>query len=491
MLQILVAHSYFLRLDPKQAERAKPYPPLATLQVAATLRRAGHRIALFDAMLALGLDEYVASLEDAAPELVLIYEDNFNFLTKMCLARMRSAACEMTRAAHCRGARVIIGGSDATDDPTPYLRSGADVVLRGEGLAALEQLVARLDARPEISAEELTEGIAGVACLGRDCTVRVSASTFPREAPPPPAAWDLVDMERYRRVWLGAHGFFSLNLAASRGCSFRCAWCAKPIWGNRYLQRDAAEVASEVAHLKRSFAPDHLWFADDIFGFRVDWVAEFAAALHAAGGSVPFTIQTRADLVSERMAATLSDAGCTEAWLGAESGSQEVLDAMNKGVRVEQIFAARSRLAEHRIRVGFFIQLGYPGEQLQDILATRDLITRACPDDVGVSVAYPLPGTKFHELVKAQLGPKTRWQDSNDLAMMFRGTYTSDFYRTVRDLLHAEVHLRRGPDATTPGVGLEHADALASRWDSLIAGESQFRNAADEAFSCAHPGTMT
>ncbi len=475
MLSVLVSHSYFLRLDPKQLERAKPYPPLATLQVAAGLRRAGHRVDLFDAMLADGLDEYLRKLDRIEPQLVLIYEDNFNFLTKMCLARMRSAACEMIRAARVRGATVIAGGSDATDDPAPYLKAGAHVVLRGEGLSALEHVVARLDAERGLSACELTDGTPGVASLQHDGKVRVSAAAPPSESAPAPAAWDLVEMEPYRRMWRAAHGFFSLNMAASRGCSFRCAWCAKPIWGNRYLQRDPSEVAAELGYLKRSFAPDHIWFADDIFGFRVDWVRAFAASVRSAGCSIPFTIQTRADLVSERMAAALRQAGCAEAWIGAESGSQSVLDAMNKGVRVEQIHAARARLAAEHIRVGFFIQLGYPGEQLEDILATRDLVTQTCPDDVGVSVAYPLPGTQFHELVKAQLGPKTRWRDSNDLAMMFRGTYTSDFYRSVRDLLHAEVEAR-GNQADPAGARPEAARALVRRWQWLIAHERQFRN---------------
>ena len=187
-------------------------------------------------------------------------------------------------------------------------------------------------------------------------------------------------------VWQRAHGRFSLNMAASRGCSFRCAWCAKPIWGNQYLQRPAAEVAAEMTRIKRELAPDHIWFADDIFGFRVDWVSEFARALAASGGAIPFTIQTRADLISERMAAALREAGCQEAWLGAESGSQRVLDAMNKGIRVAEIHTARARLGAAGIRVGFFIQLGYLGEELSDILATRELIETARPDDVGVSV---------------------------------------------------------------------------------------------------------
>ncbi len=156
--------------------------------------------------------------------------------------------------------------------------------------------------------------------------------------------------------------------------------------------------------------------ADDIFGFHVDWVTEFAEHLSATDGSIPFTIQTRADLISERMATALEHAGCVEAWIGAESGSQRVLDAMTKGTKVAELITARIRLGSHGVRVGFFIQLGYLGEELGDILATRALVAQAAPDDIGVSVSYPLPGTKFYEKVKAQLGKKTNWQDSDDLA---------------------------------------------------------------------------
>src|SRR6185503_17928297 len=197
-----------------------------------------------------------------------------------------------------------------------------------------------------------------------------------------------------------------------RGCSFRCNWCAKPIWGNQYLQRPAREIAAEMSHLRRHYRPDHIWFADDIFGFRVDWVRELSAALEEAGGGIPFTIQLRADLVSARMTEALAAAGCREVWIGAESGSQRILDAMNKGTTVAEIHEARRLLGAAGIRVGFFLQLGYLGEELDDIVATRRLVDESRPDDVGVSVSYPLPGTKFYETVKQQLGAKTRWQES-------------------------------------------------------------------------------
>jgi anaerobic magnesium-protoporphyrin IX monomethyl ester cyclase len=479
MLSVLVCHSYFLHLDQKQLERGKPYPPLATLQVAAMLRKTGRRVAFFDAMIAPSLEEYQRTLEYVQPQVVLLYEDTFNFLSKMCLGTMRRAACQMIGSARRSGARVIAAGPDVSDAPAPYLLAGADITLVGEGLSALLDLLARLDVHPNASAADLACGLSGVNVLQEDKVVATSGARVLRSADyEGSAAWDLVDMDRYRSVWMKSHGYFSLNMAASRGCSFRCAWCAKPTWGNLYLQRDAAAVAAEMAYLKRSFDPQHIWFADDIFGFRVDWVRDFAAAIE--GSAIRFTIQTRADLISESMAQALERAGCYEAWIGAESGSQRVLDAMNKGTTVSQILTARDRFRSAGIRVGFFIQLGYLGEDLADILATRDLLKAARPDEIGVSVSYPLPGTKFHELVKAQLGRKTHWQESSDLDMMFHGTYTSSFYRSVRDLLHDQILLQTAVasfgDETSRNPTALGARTLERRWNELVDSEAQYRS---------------
>jgi anaerobic magnesium-protoporphyrin IX monomethyl ester cyclase len=485
MLSILVCHSYFLRLDQKQIARAKPYPPLATLQVVSLLRDAGHRVSFFDAMLADGIEEYQRLLVSESPQLVLFYEDNFNFLSKMCLATMRRAACDMIGSARLSGARVIAAGPDVSDAPGPYLRAGADLALIGEGLGTLLELLPRLDAQRSANGADLVRGLSGIASLSGGKVLKASGTKGLALAHDTGlAAWDLVDVDRYRAVWMKAHGYFSLNMAASRGCSFRCTWCSKPIWGNRYLQRSALEVAAEMAHLKRAFNPDHIWFADDIFGFRVDWVAEFAAATRAAGAQIPFNIQTRADLISERMALALRDAGCKEAWIGAESGSQKILDAMNKGTTVSEILAARERLKSAGIRVGFFIQLGYIDEQIEDILATRDLLASAQPDEIGVSVSYPLPGTKFYDLVKAQLRAKTHWQESNDLDMMFQGTYTSDFYRVVRNLLHDQISLQTADARLLP----EHdraADAIEKRWQELLRNELKYRSSSQKSAAMA------
>jgi len=482
MLTIQVGHSYFLRFDRKQWERGKPYPPLATLHVAALLRRMGHEISLFDAMLADGVDDYARALPASHPDVVVLYEDNFNYLTKMCLGRMREAACEMIAMAKAVGSRVIVAGSDASDQPEAFLAAGADAVLIGEGVAPLIELIRRLDQNPSIHTRDWVDRLSGVASLndGKLQLTRIGAT------PPDPRivghpAWDLVDMERYRSLWLERHGYFSLNMAASRGCPFRCNWCAKPIWGNHYNRRTAEDVAAEMAYLKHTFQADHIWLADDIFGFHVDWVEAFAAHVNQIDGSIPFTIQTRADLVSERMATALSQAGCAEAWIGAESGSQRVLDHMNKGTRVEDLITARERLGAQGIRVGFFIQLGYLGEELEDLLATRDLITRASPDDIGVSVSYPLPGTRFYEQVKAQLGDKTHWRDSGDLAMMFQGAYDSEFYRHFRDLLHEQVVVQQWKVVDETDRHSRASRSLDARWRALIEEEANHRTATSEA----------
>jgi radical SAM superfamily enzyme YgiQ (UPF0313 family) len=278
----------------------------------------------------------------------------------------------------------------------------------------------------------------------------------------PLPAWDLVDIERYRRVWMEAHGYFSLNIASSRGCPYRCNWCAKPIYGNKYHSRSARLVAAEMLLLKMRFHPDRLWFADDIFALSPRWTEEFAAAVEELGARNPFKMQSRCDLMTLSTVAALKRAGCDEVWMGCESGSQKILDAMDKGIRVEQIYTARQNLRRFGIRACFFLQFGYPGEGWSEIEATIRMVRETAPDDIGISVSYPLPGTKFHQNVYTQIGPRPNWSDSADLAMIFRGAYSSEFYRALADALHLEVRGGNHVDAAWERVHqLERQASLA------------------------------
>jgi anaerobic magnesium-protoporphyrin IX monomethyl ester cyclase len=448
---VLLGHSFFLYHDEKQRQKMRPYAPLATILAAAALRERGCEVHVFDAMLAPGLDEYGRALEEVDPDIVAIVEDNFNFVTKMCTARMREDAQAMVRLARVRGCAVAVNGSDASDHPENYLGAGADAVIVGEVEPTLCDLVeawgagrdAQLSAIPGLALAVGVEAHSNGSSAGHASRMRV------RRTPPraylddldglPFPAWDLLDPERYREAWTRAHGRLSWNVATSRGCPYGCNWCAKPIWGRRYAQRAPHLVAEELARLKEEVAPDHVWFADDIFGLTAPWIESFAEQVAARNARTPFMMQSRVNLMNSRTVAALAEAGAEEVWVGVESGSQSILDAMDKRTTLEQIRSATRALKTHGIRCGWFVMLGYPGEDWSDILRTRDLIRDEAPDEIGVSVAYPLPGTVFHERVHTQLGAQRNWRETDDLAMLFQGRYDSGFYRRVRDVLHAEV----------------------------------------------------
>ncbi len=455
-----MAHSFFLRNDARQLEKMKPYPPLGTLYAASHLRAKGYRVALFDAMLSEGIGEFVAMLERCAPRIVAFHEDQFHFLNKMCLGHARDALCLMSELARERGATVIAAGSDASDCPEVYFRHGVQCVLMGESDHSLVELTGALVEGTPV------DRIAGLALPHPFRHTRPrSPERFPDVFPFP--AWDLLEVEKYRRRWRDAHGFFSVNMVSTRGCPFHCNWCAKPIWGQRYAMRSPANVAAEMALVKRNLAPDHIWFADDIFGLQPKWVAEFAREVAARDASVPFTIQSRVDLMTAEAVEGLARAGCVEVWLGAESGSQRILDAMDKGTRIEDIPVVRERLRAAGIRTCFFIQFGYPGETLDDIKATISLVRETLPDEIGVSVSNPLPGTRFHEMVRLELGAKDHWDHSSDLAMMFQGTYRSEFYRALHDLLHRDLAARHSG---------EGSGELDFDWEELWRSERLYRN---------------
>ncbi len=498
-VDVLLGHAMYMALDPKQMAKMRPFPPLATLVAAAILRAHGYRVAVFDAMLAQDERAFETALDDHPPRLVALFEDNFNFLSKMCLGRMRRAALAMIGQAGARGLPAVAAGSDATDDPAAYLAAGARAVIVGEGDHTLVDVVEALLGPPDGGSPGIVQtngdggrlfDIPGLALPSPSGGVARTAARPPERRPDvfPWPARELVDIEAYRRRWQAAHGHFSLNIASTRGCPFHCNWCAKPIWGQRYAMRAPAEVAAEMAEIKRSYVPDRLWFADDIFGLRPDWTAELGAAVEALGAQIPFQIQSRVDLITEGAVDGLARAGCAEVWLGVESGSQRILDAMEKGIRVGDVPAAVARLRGRGIRVCFFLQLGYPGETWDDIQTTAALVRAALPDDIGVSVSYPLPGTRFHDHVAAELGEKQHWTDSHDLAMLFHGTYTSDFYRALHALLHRELDARhalaragrvdpRGGRAATSAASRELAAVMAD-WAALAERERGYRSVA-------------
>jgi anaerobic magnesium-protoporphyrin IX monomethyl ester cyclase len=485
MSKILFAHGHLLRFDRKQFAIGKPYPPLATITAAAYLRGLGHEVALYDPTLDEDVRGFTGALERARADVLVLYDDVFNWFTKMCLGRMREAALVMVRQARARGLRVVVSGHDAADAPEVYLEAGADYVVVGEGELTLGELLGRLD--PHLGRGAIdgaaAEG-AGEARRPRPAAAAPRVDDIPglvfrqlgmqRRTGPrallkdldqlPMAAWDLVDIPRYRAFWTERHGYFSLNLNTTRGCPYLCNWCSKPVYGNTYHTRSPENVVAELAFLRTHHAPDHLWFCDDIFGLKTRWLIPFSERVAALGLATPFLCQTRADLMNPDNVTALRRAGCAEAWLGVESGSQAILDAMDKGITLDHVRGAVARLRGAGIRVGFFLQFGYPGEDWREIEMTRSLVRELAPDEIGISVSYPLPGTRFHERVRARLGEKRNWDESADLDPLFPGRFPREFYQTLSRVIHAEFRTRRA---------LHAVRALAA--DPLAAGSGRLR----------------
>ncbi len=434
MKEILFTHSYFMRLDPKQWKTMQPYPPLATIYAAALMRENGYRVNLFDTMFSESAEEIIPVLEKQLPSFVVVYDDGFNYLTKMCLTNMREAAFRMIQLSKKIGATVIVSSSDATDHYEKYLQQGADFVIIGEAEETLLDLVNHIS-------QGKTEGlnsIKGIAFVEKGELKNTGRREVLKDLDTlPPPAWDLVEIEEYKKRWLKKNGYFSLNAVTTRGCPYKCNWCAKPIYGNRYNSHSAERTVQELKKLIEKYQPDHIWFCDDIFGLKPGWLNSFSEAVKNNHLKFKYKIQSRVDLlVEENTVKNLSESGCETVWLGAESGSQKILDAMDKGIQVTQIYEARKLLKKYTIHCAFFLQFGYLGETHKDEEATFKMVLDLMPDEIGVSVSYPLPGTKFYEKVKDELWGKANWSDSDDMSMMFRYDVDPEYYKHLQRYIH-------------------------------------------------------
>lgn len=440
MSTALFTHSYFYPLDHKQWKFKQPYPPLMTLQAASIVREKGFPVSLFDSNLKKDPNQIIPELKKHKPKYCILVDDGFNYLTKMCLSVMREAAFCIIRESKKINCVVIVNSSDSTDNADLYLQHGADYIIRGEMDETLPELLIALEAGNSI------EAIAGISYLKEQTTISTSARPVLRNLDNLPLpAWDLIDVDSYRSIWNNHHGYFSLNIATTRGCPFKCNWCAKPIYGNRYHSRSPEHVVNEIEYLLKHFSPDHFWMCDDIFGLKPGWINEFKKIVKERGLKFKYKIQSRVDLLlEENTIEALADSGAQTVWVGAESGSQKILDAMDKGTTVEQISQATDLLKQHGIKVGHFLQFGYMGETKEDIDATLQMVLKLVPDEIGISVSYPLPGTKFYEKVKAGLKEKQHWTDSDDLAMMFTGTFPPAYYKILHRYIHNRYRIQRG-----------------------------------------------
>ena len=444
MKKVLFTHSYFYRLDPKQWKAKQPYPPLATITAAAFLRTYGYNIDLFDTALRKSPEEIIPAIENYKPDYLVIYDDGFNYLTKMCLTNMRDAAFKMIKTAREKNLTVIVSSSDATDHYEKYINAGADYVIIGEAEHTLKELLDTLNSEPQNISQ-----VDGIIFKSNNQFIKTNPRQIERNLDVfPMAAWDLININDYKNIWNEGRKEFSLNIATTRGCPFKCNWCAKPIYGTRYNSRSPQNVVDEIGYLQKTFGVNYFWFCDDIFGLKPGWVQEFRDLVIQRKLKFRYKIQSRVDLLlKEDTVDALAESGADVVWVGAESGSQKILDAMDKGTTVDEIYKATKLLKSKNVKVAFFLQFGYLNETKEDIEKTINMVLDLMPDEIGISVSYPLPGTKFYDIVKEQLKEKTNWTDSDDLAVMFRSTFHPAYYKKLHRYVHKVYKKKIGMDS--------------------------------------------
>lgn len=429
-MDILLTHGYFLFEDPKELQIMKPYPPLGLLYICSHLRSKGISAEVFDSTFFSRQDLW-ARLQSGPPLVLGVYA---NLMT-------RSNVVEILRTAKEFGWQTVVGGPEPGAYISEYLAAGADVVVIGEGEITLEELVPVLRARSFDRLQEI-DGIAFRAPDGSVVRNKPRAQIKDIDSQPWPAR-ESIDMARYVDTWRQHHGMGSVSLITARGCPYHCRWCSHEVFGKTHRRRKPASVADELQWLIQRYQPQMAWMADDVFTIHHGWLFQYSAELKQRGIKLPFECISRADRLSREVVETLAQMGCFRVWIGSESGSQRILDAMERGVTVEEVQAAVELCRSVGIQSGMFLMWGYEGEDISDIEATVEHVKKTDPDIFFTTVAYPIKGTPYFSDVAERVDSPKLWSESSDRDFRIRNRHSRQFYRFADKLLRSEVELKR------------------------------------------------
>jgi radical SAM superfamily enzyme YgiQ (UPF0313 family) len=423
-MDLLLTHGYFLADDPKEREIMKPYAPLGLLYLSSHLRAKGFDVEIYDSTFG-SRQELFERIARERPRVVGVYG---NLMT-------RANVIAIAKVAHGAGCRVVVGGPEPANYPDEYLNVGADAIVNGEGEASLEALLRTLSKHDDFT------DVPGIQ-------YRAADGSIARTAPAPQIAnldaqpWpdrERIDMWKYLDAWRSRHGRGSISVITARGCPYHCRWCSHSVYGKTHRRRSPASVADEVAWIRQRYHPEMLWMADDVFTIHPGWLTQFAIEMRARDLRIPFECITRADRMNASIADTLASLGCFRVWIGSESGSQKILDAMQRGVRIGQVQDAVRTLRNRGIETGMFLMWGYEGEDLGDIEATVEHVKTCRPDIFLTTVSYPIKGTPYFNDVAPRVIRIGEWSSTTDREVRIAGRHSRRYYQFADQLLKNEV----------------------------------------------------
>lgn len=434
MRDLLLAHGYFLLEDPKERVIMKPYAPLGLLYLCSHLRSKGFTVDVFDTTFSTKAD-LIQFLQTETPSVLGLYA---NLMT-------RSNVVELIAIARAAGWATIVGGPEPGAYSLEYLAAGAQFVVSGEGEKTLEELLLAL--RVNQGNFSNIRGLAFLDAEGNLCQNPARDQIQNLDDQPWPAR-EAIDLHRYVRTWREHHGMGSVNFITARGCPFRCNWCSHQVYGQSHRRRDPIKVIDEIEWLLQTYSPDMMWISDDVFTINHQWIRAYHEEMRRRNIRIPFECISRADRLTPEMMDLLAELGCFRMWIGSESGSQRILDSMDRGVKIEQVQRAVEMCRERGVQSGMFLMWGYEGEDLQDIEATIKHVSTSKPDIFFTTVSYPIKGTPYYNRISEsliQIGP---WGKTSDRELRIRGRHTRDFYSHADRLLREEVARARAMDQT-------------------------------------------
>ncbi len=432
-MKILLAHGYFLEEDEREKLIMKPYVPLGILYISAYLEKFGFENFIFDSTFS-SFGKFKVCLKSELPDVIGIYT---NLVTKLNVLRM----IKFIRAdKQLSKMKIILGGPEVRNHSSEFLLHGADALVIGEGEETMLQLV-----KAYAAGENNLAHIKGVAFITAEKEIITNEDQqllkSLEELPFPNRK--KIDLQKYFDAWKNAHGSSTLSLSTMRGCPYTCKWCSRAVYGGTYRRRSPRLVVKEIVQLQSEYIFDHIWFVDDVFTISHKWLKEFAEEIESGKVKVSYETITRADRLNEEVIDLLVKSGCFRVWIGAESGSQNVIDAMDRRVDVIQVREMIKLARKKGLEAGTFIMLGYPGETQSDIRETIRHLNESAPDYFTITLAYPIKGTPLYaETEKKFIDPK-RWEISTDRDIDFKRTYSRRYYDFALRWVHNEVAFKK------------------------------------------------
>ena len=393
----------------------KPYPPLGLLYVSAYLISKGITNDVFDSTF-YSRAEQLAFIREKKPKVVAIYT---NLMTKIDVVKL----IKTLKTLQYGFPKVILGGPDVSYNLENYLNTGADFLIIGEGEETTYELYQSIIHGSDISK------IDGIAYLDNDAVVKNQPRTKFRELDELPLPnREAIPNQKYLDTWKKNHGESSMTISTQRGCPYTCKWCSTAVYGQSYRRRPPHLVAAEMKMLKEKYNPDAIWFVDDVFTISHKWLTAFHEEVVKQKAQIRFECITRAERLNEEILRLLKEAGCFRIWIGAESGSQKVIDLMDRRVDVNHVKKMIQDTNALGIETGTFVMVGYPGEEEGDILETIQYLKEANPTHYTITIAYPIKGTSLYEEIEKDITVQPDWETSTDRQIDFKRNYPRKYY---------------------------------------------------------------